>query len=80
MNYRLRVSGSEGEEREGGEGREFEVKPKSGVLPPNYHQNIQVHMYVRVHVYTCTYNVCIYIIHAELGSTCSVFRIVPGLL
>ena len=53
MTYRLRVAGSEreaereeeGEEEGEGEGievGEFEVKPKSGVLPPNYHQNIQV--------------------------------------
>lgn len=40
MTYRLRVSGSEAEEIEGGE---FEVKPKSGVLPPNYNQTIQVY-------------------------------------
>ena len=46
MTYRLRVSGNqrEEEEGEGEEEREFEVKPKSGVLPPNYHQNIQVRM------------------------------------
>lgn len=46
MTYRLRVSGTEGEEGEEEgeeeEGREFEVKPRSGVLPPNYHENIQV--------------------------------------
>lgn len=47
MTYRLRVSGTEGEEdgreeEEEGEGREFEVKPRGGVLPPNYHENIQV--------------------------------------
>ena len=45
MTYRLRVSGNQREEEEEGEGeeeREFEVKPKSGVLPPNYHQNIKV--------------------------------------
>lgn len=45
MTYRLRVCGDEDgkeEEEEEGEGREFEVKPSSGVLPPNYHENIQV--------------------------------------
>lgn len=47
MTYRLRVSSNEAEDGVG-DGGEFEVTPKSGVLPPNYHQNIQVRV-ITVH-------------------------------
>ena len=54
MTYRLRVSSNELEdEMEEGEGEgetEFVVESKSGVLPPNCHQAIQVHRtYIFLH-------------------------------
>ena len=46
MTYRLRVPSNEADDEvEQEESVEFEVDPKSGVLPPNFQQCIKVYTY-----------------------------------
>ena len=61
MTYHLRVSSDEAEVPTEGEqveeGTEFDVEPKRGVLPANYHQSIRVHVSLILSlplVLTCT--------------------------
>lgn len=56
MTYHLRVSSDEAEAPTEGEqveeGTEFDMEPKRGVLPANYHQSIRVH-YMFLLYYPC---------------------------